>query len=136
VLHDILSGVTVPEDLESAVRQSVLNGDVTVSEADEAMKLLSDRIAGAASRGWFPQDSGRILNEATLIDTDGAMYRPDRVVISDEKVTIVDYKFGEHYRKYERQLKNYASIWRRMGYDDVSAFLWYVHTDEVVEVDV
>ncbi|MBR6731869.1 MAG: UvrD-helicase domain-containing protein [Bacteroidales bacterium] len=136
VLHDILSGVTVPEDLESAVRQSVLNGDVTVSEADEAMKLLSERIAGAVSRGWFPHDSGRILNEATLIDTDGAMYRPDRVVISDGKVTIVDYKFGEHYRKYERQLKNYASIWHRMGYDDVSAFLWYVHTDEVVEVDV
>ena len=57
-------------------------------------------------------------------------------MISGGKVTIVDYKFGEHYRKYERQLKNYASIWRRMGYDDVSAFLWYVHTDEVVEVDV
>ena len=85
-------------------------------------------------RGWFPDDGARILNEATLIDTDGEMYRPDRVVISGNRVVIIDYKFGEHYRKYERQLQKYAGIWQRMGYDDVSAYIWYVQTDEVVEV--
>ena len=134
VLHDILAHVNVPEDLESAVRQAVQAGELTGSEADEAYGLLSERIAAAADRGWFPSDADRILNEASLIDTDGQICRPDRVVIADGKVIIIDYKFGEHHRIYERQLKKYAGIWSRLGYEDVTSYLWYVHTDEVVKV--
>ena len=134
VLHDILAHVNVPEDLESAVRQAVQAGELTGAEADEAYRLLSERIAAAAGRGWFPSDADRILNEASLIDTDGQICRPDRVVIADGKVIIIDYKFGEHHRIYERQLKKYAGIWSRLGYKDVTSYLWYVHTDEVVKV--
>ena len=134
VLHDILSRVIVPEDLQKAVLKSLQSGEMNAAEADEASSLLSERIAGAVARGWFPDKADRILNESTLIDTDGQMYRPDRVVISDGKVVIIDYKFGEHHRAYEHQLKKYSQIWRRLGYREVSAFLWYVHTDEVVEV--
>ena len=134
VLHDILAHVNVPEDLEGAVRQAVQAGELTGSEAAEAYGLLSERIAAAAGRGWFPSDADRILNEASLIDTDGQICRPDRVVIADGKVIIIDYKFGEHHRAYERQLKKYAGIWSRLGYNDVTSYLWYVHTDEVVKV--
>ena len=134
VLHDILAHVNIPEDLESAVRQAVQSGELTGAEADEAYRLLSERIAAAAGRGWFPSDADRILNEASLIDTDGQICRPDRVVIADGKVIIIDYKFGEHHRIYERQLKKYAGIWSRLGYEDVTSYLWYVHTDEVVKV--
>lgn len=134
VLHDILAHVNVPEDLEGAVRQAVQAGELTGAEADEAYRLLSERIAAAAGRGWFPSDADRILNEASLIDTDGQICRPDRVVIADGKVIIIDYKFGEHHRIYERQLKKYAGIWSRLGYEDVASYLWYVHTDEVVKV--
>ena len=134
VLHDILSRVVVPGDLDKAVFQMLKSGEMNSSEAEEALNLLKERIAQAEGRGWFPDKAGRILNESTLIDTDGQMYRPDRVIITDGKVVIIDYQFGEHHKAYERQLRKYSQIWRRMGYSDVSAFLWYVHTDEVMEV--
>jgi hypothetical protein len=134
VLHDILSRVSVPADLAAAVRQSVRNGDITVQEAQEAESLLEARLAAAVSRGWFPEKADMVLNESTLIDTDGQMLRPDRVVVNNGRVVIIDYKFGEHHRSYERQLRKYAGIWRRLGYSDVSSFLWYVHTDEAIEV--
>lgn len=134
VLHDILSRVNVPSDLETSVNISLQSGEITSAEASEAMSLLAERLGAAASRGWFRDDADRVLNEASLIDTDGEVCRPDRVEIHGDKVIIIDYKFGEHYRSYERQLRKYASIWRRMGHSDVSAYLWYVHTDEVMEV--
>ena len=83
---------------------------------------------------WFPENAERVLNESSLIDTDGQLLRPDRVIVNDGRVMIVDYKFGEHHRSYERQLRKYSDIWHRLGYKDVSAYLWYVHTDEVVKV--
>ena len=132
VLHDILSHVIVPEDLRPAVDAALYDGDLDKAEAEEAFSLLSERIVSASSRGWFPPDPAKVATEVTLIDTDGSVFRPDRVVTDGDSVIIVDYKFGEPHRGYERQLARYASLYRRMGYSDVSAFLWYVFTDEVV----
>ena len=84
--------------------------------------------------GWFPETADSILNESELIDADGRVYRPDRVVIKDGKVSVIDFKFGEHRVEYERQVRRYADLWRRMGYSEVTAFLWYVQTGDVMRI--
>ena len=134
VLHEILSRMTLSEDLERSVRKSYESGDVAEEELSAVISLLRGRLEEVKSYGWFDCSAIEVMNETTLIDTDGRMYRPDRVIVKGGKVTIVDYKFGEHYRKYEGQLQSYARIWRKMGYADVSAFLWYVQTGEVRQV--
>ena len=132
VLHDILAKVTVPSDLEKAVNEEVLAGEITSDEALKAYEHLKPAIEEIQDKyGWFPEEGAEVLNESELMDTDGNVYRPDRVVISGNRVTVIDFKFGDHHNKYERQVKKYADIWRRMGYAEVSAFLWYVHTGEV-----
>lgn len=133
VLHDILSRVVVPEDLEVSVARSVSDGDLTEEEGKEAYGLLETRIAEVKARGWFPQERNCVMNEVELIDVDGSSCRPDRVVVKDGRVVIIDYKFGEHDRRYIRQVRKYMDIWRRMGYADVSGWLWYVQRGEVVE---
>ena len=134
VLHEILSYVRLPEDLENAVGIVLRNGDLTAAEAEEALALLRQRVTEVSESGWFRGSADIILNEATLIDTDGEMYRPDRVVLEGRKVAIIDYKFGDHNPRYVRQLRKYSEIWKRMGYKHVSAHLWYVHTGEVMDV--
>ena len=97
------------------------------------MTLLKERIESKPQ--WFESEGLTVMNEASLIDVDGKIYRPDRVMMAaDGSVCIVDYKFGEHRRSYERQLKGYADIWKRMGYADVSAVLWYVNDDKIITV--
>ena len=132
VLHDILAKVVVPSDLERAVQEEVIAGEITSDEAAAAYGQLKSAIGEIQDRyGWFPEDGAEVLNESELLDTDGSVHRPDRVVISGNKVSVIDFKFGDHHVKYERQVRKYADIWRRMGYGEVSAFLWYVHTGEV-----
>ena len=134
VLHEILSRMIAADDLEKSARQALDSGDISADEYETTISLLRERLEEIRSRGWFECAMIEVMNESTLIDTDGQMYRPDRVLVKDGKITVIDYKFGEHYRKYERQLQKYADIWKRMGYQDVSAFLWYVHTGEVKRV--
>ena len=134
VLHGILSGMIVEEDLKKAVRQSFESGDISQDEFAMTFALLRNRLEEIRPYGWFDCEVTEVMNETTLIDTDGQMYRPDRVVIKGNVVTVIDYKFGEHYHKYEGQLKKYAGLWMRMGYRDVSAYLWYVHSGEVIKV--
>lgn len=134
VLHDILANVCVPEDLDKAVDSAVIAGSLPSENASEVKGMLAGGIASVISEGWFPSQRSSVLNETEIIDVDGKLYRPDRVIRTGRKVMIVDYKFGEHHAKYEKQLKRYADLWKRMGYEVESASLWYVFTGEIVRV--
>lgn len=139
VLHDILSRVELPSDLEASVETAVSSGEISAEEGQKAYSLLSDRIASASAYGWFDQGRGyrSVLRETTVIDTDGSLYRPDRVIeMDDGSVTIIDYKFGQRDplsdRKYSRQVARYASLYRRMGYKDVRTAVWFVPDNEII----
>lgn len=139
VLHDILSRVEVPSDLRRAVDESVISGELSPEEGKKAYGMLSARISSAEKNGWF--DEGRsyasVLREVTLVDTDGSISRPDRVILQkDGGIMIIDYKFAHREpaadRRYMRQVAGYADIFRRMGYKSVKTAVWYVPDDEVI----
>ena len=134
VLHDILSSVRVPSDLKGAVDAAVRDGRLSARRGEEAFSLLSERIS--AHPGWFPSDgaSGTPRNEAAVFDACGREFRPDRVVLGGDATMIIDFKFGQEKDSYLRQVGNYVSIYRKMGYPDVKGYLWYVNEDKVIEV--
>jgi len=133
VLHDILAGTGTLPDLQGAVDRARLQGSLDNGASQEALALLSERIASHSD--WFSADA-RNINEVPIIDTDGTEHRPDRVIkYPDGQVTIIDYKFGDEKKdSYLRQVGRYISLYRRMGYKKVSGFVWYVRTDEVIPV--
>jgi hypothetical protein len=131
VLHDILSRVTVPSDLDAAVDSAFLKGEINAGEVGSVSDFLRERISEVADRGWFPDDPSKVRNEASVIDTDGSVYRPDRVVFTDDGVMVIDYKFAEEKESHMRQIGRYASIYGRMGFRNVSAALWYVDSGKV-----
>ena len=129
VLHGILSEVLTPSDIPDAVRRAFEAGEIDAGQEKAYLDLLTLRVSSHPE--WFSSDGAEILNETQLIDTDGEVYRPDRVVIKDGRVTVLDYKFGERNRRYRRQVEHYADIYRRMGYSEITPVIWYVLKDEV-----
>lgn len=132
VLHDILSRTAQARDLENAVDEAVADGYLPIQAKNEVMALLSARIASHPE--FFPPstDGIRILRETGIIDADGKEKRPDRVILyPDGKAVVVDYKFGSPKESYIGQVKEYASVLRRMGYGPVRAHLWYVYENKV-----
>ena len=126
MLHGILSGVTVPEDLPGAVNAAVLSGELPESGRAAALDFLSGRIDSVKERGWFSPQA-KVFREAGIIVQGGDEYRPDRVVVHPcGKVDVVDFKFGKEKKKYITQVQRYVSIYRRMGYQKVEGYLWYL----------
>ncbi len=134
VLHGILAQVIAPDDLDDAVQNAVSSGLLSSDEAVDAANLLKERVTAAQGRGWFPSDRSKVRNEAAIFDSDGELFRPDRVVTNpDGTITVIDYKFAGHSRKYVSQVRQYADLYRQMGYEVSGAFLWFVEKDEVVD---
>ncbi|MBO4435134.1 MAG: UvrD-helicase domain-containing protein [Bacteroidales bacterium] len=135
VLHRILSGVIVPEDLPHAVDAAVMSGELEASDRDGTLEFLTGELDGVKQYGWFSDASARILNESAILAPGGSLSRPDRVVVrSDGSVDIVDYKFGAVQDRYQRQLGRYARLFREMGYSPVRTFIWYIREDEDDEI--
>lgn len=134
VLHKILETVLQPADLAGSVQAAVREGLLSAEEALEAQKMLECAIASVADRGWFPGDPSKLLDEREIILPDGTTLRPDRVVLKEGGVDIVDYKFAEEKVAYMKQVRQYASLYETMGYKNVKAYLWYVDKNEIVEV--
>ena len=133
VLHDILSSVNVPEDLPAAVARAVDEGELPASEAEAVTAMLGEAMASVAGLHWF--DSGNtVYNELSIINTDGEVERPDRVIIRGGETIVVDYKFGEERKGYRWQVGRYMKLLRQMGYSRVKGYLWYVKNNKVEQI--
>lgn len=136
VIHGIMENVNVPEDLPSAVERAVDCGDLDRESGAAILAMLRKAISSVAGMGWFDTDAADIINERNLIDTSsGLVNRPDRVVIRDGRVDIIDYKTGREEDEYDKQLQRYAGSYRKRGYSDIHAYIWYINEEsEVREV--
>ncbi|MDO5443704.1 MAG: 3'-5' exonuclease, partial [Bacteroidia bacterium] len=136
VLHDILSSVKYPSDLESAVNEAVYDGRLTEAEGEDDLNLLRARISSVADMGWFPENDGSagfsVLNEETIIDSDGQVHRPDRVVSYPDRTIIIDYKFGAPKKGHRHQILTYMDIYKRLGFSNIRGYLWYI-SDNIAE---
>ena len=134
ILHSILSEVNCPADLRAAVDAAVLSGAISSEEGESACSLLQERISSHPE--WFPTDGGSVVsNEITILGDDGECHRPDRVIITPDAVTIIDYKFGEPRKSHLSQVRNYMNLYAKMGARKVKGTVWYVRENKICAVE-
>ncbi len=125
VMHEILSSIVTADDVERAVDRACRNGRLPEERRSGTVKRLKEMIAGERVRQWF-DGSCRVMTEASVILPSGTARRPDRVMISGDAITAVDYKFGEPVPQHRKQAAVYRELLRGMGYRNVKSYLWYV----------
>ena len=70
-----------------------------------------------------------IRNEQDILTNNGKVLRPDRLVIRDNKATIIDYKTGKKNPSYHEQIYSYADALEAMGYEIENKILIYINED-------
>lgn len=132
VLHDILSRINTPADVEASVDEAIDGGSLSDRSRDRVVAFMKKRVKAHPEFFCGGSAQTRILNETSLIDADGSEHRPDRVIIHpDGRVVIVDYKFGSPKPEYDAQIAGYRQAFLDMGYTRVEAHLWYVYQNRV-----
>ncbi len=137
MMHHILSKIIIIEDVDEAVDSAVAQGLLVLNDADKTKMAIREWLLSLdAYKRWF-DGSAKVLNERAILEREGVK-RPDRVLIYDDKVEIVDYKFGKYttrvHQKYEEQLKGYKGLLQEMNYKDIKGYIWYVKVGLIKEV--
>lgn len=134
LMHEVLSHIHTRKDIPVSVGTYRLSGVINKEEAAELKQRLGNLLDNPEVAPWYNGEA-RILNEVDILFGNGLSKRPDRVMITGDRVIVVDYKFGEHPdKRYHSQVRNYLKLIRQMGYEQVEGYLWYVELDQIEAV--
>lgn len=102
-------------------------GLIPIHERELIIKKLNEVIFHPVLDKFF-NNLNIVHNEQNILNLDGSVSKPDRIVISPEsEVTLIDYKTGNYYEKHTVQLQTYASSLKEMGYNVKNIILVFIN---------
>ena len=126
ILHEILSFVKTKDDIDLALTKALENGLIIASQKEAVAQTLNQVVNHPDLLSYFAIDN-KILNEKTIIQKEGNLVKPDRMVITaDQEIYLLDYKTGAHQAKYTAQLENYQNAIEKMGFKVTKKALVYI----------
>ncbi|MBN1118414.1 MAG: UvrD-helicase domain-containing protein [Bacteroidales bacterium] len=135
IFHSIMEDIKTSMDVDFALMKALHTGIIDKSELQDFKQILNDALSYSEAKNWF-SNKYKILTEASILLPEGSTRRPDRILISEDSVIVIDYKFGqeEEESKHKKQVSNYMKLLSDMGYKSVQGFIWYVFEKDIVEV--
>ncbi|MBR5594969.1 MAG: UvrD-helicase domain-containing protein [Alistipes sp.] len=136
-LHRLFERAITEQDLRNAVKRMSLDCLIDAEQAEALNTKVSDILTDSRVKEWFSNDWESVKCESAII-ADGDIRRPDRVMIANERVVIVDYKFGDkHSASYRKQIAEYMQLIARMGkYKQIEGYVWYISLGEIESVEI
>ncbi len=117
--HQIMSEIILEEDVNAVLKK--YQPDI------ELRSVIESLLKQCRSMEWFT-GKFEIKTECPLLLPDGSVLRPDRLMIDQNKITILDYKTGEPDAKHDEQLQSYAETLAQAGYKVEGCFIYYTKT--------
>ncbi|WP_326982061.1 UvrD-helicase domain-containing protein [Chryseobacterium sp. MYb264] len=114
-VHELLSKINTEKDIKKVVESYVLDGQITIEEQHNIQDTLEQIITDYAE---FFDNKWEVINEKDIMISENGesrIYRPDRILKSNEGYIIVDFKTGEETAKNDRQIENYKKILESLG---------------------
>ncbi len=134
VMHELFSRINTCQDIDPAINSILMSGKISENESVDLSKLLHEKLKRNVIKDWF-DGSWEIMKEREICISKNRIIRPDRVMQKDNKIIVLDYKFGEEISDtYNKQLRYYIDSIKRMGYSEVKGYIWYFTLDDVREV--
>ncbi len=134
ILHELLARTMELTKLPKVINEMQQEGLIREAEKEgiklNALSVLQNKDLKALLSKPY-QD----LSEQTIIDSKGESYRPDKVLIGNDEVLIIDFKFTADQRpEHFTQVKAYRKLLTEMNYRNVKSYLYYGFLQELVAV--
>ena len=137
LLHALFSCIRTKADISQALERLRMEGLIESHTHEEQIRKLTEWALGHPMvKEWF-SGKWKLYNECAIIYKENGELktrRPDRVMMKDDKVIVVDFKFGNPKESHRKQVREYMNLLTEMGYAQIRGYLWYVFNNELEEI--
>ena len=134
LLHYALSKIKTSADVDSAIQKMISEGLIKQEESNALLSKIKSLISKPEISDFF-SESAEIKTETDIIQPNGNTLRPDRVLVKNKNVSVIDFKTGKKSEKHAQQLSEYADLLLIMGYEKVESYLIYTEDEHIERVD-
>ncbi|WP_420603675.1 UvrD-helicase domain-containing protein [Flagellimonas sp.] len=125
LIHFALSQVKIADDVSLVLEELELLGRIP----KDSVQYVKEKVLSVVNHPQLNQyfsNTYEILNEQEILTVNGASLRPDRVVISNNEATIIDYKTGKPSPSHKEQITQYSIVLKEMGYKIKHSIIVYI----------
>lgn len=115
LVHGLMEFIYTEKDVNPVLQSALNSGEISQGEISEMKKRMLEILRHPELNAYFSEDY-KILNERDFIDESGKIFRPDRLVIDENRCTIIDYKTGSEKPEHIQQMNEYATHLEKMNY--------------------
>lgn len=139
LFHNVMSEIRDVGQIERVMKRSRMQGRLTRAQHDELAGYLQHIRENPLLLSWF-DPRNRVFAECDILDPEAEKrnrrdQRPDRIVMMEGEIVVVDYKFGDEHGAYKGQVRNYMRLLKSMYPNhEVKGYLWYVKRGTTEEV--
>ncbi|MFP4288732.1 MAG: UvrD-helicase domain-containing protein [Bacteroidales bacterium] len=130
LIHQVMERIYSPADVDHVLKAFFDTGEIS-KEQKEDWQIRIEKIIQHSELAMYYNPAITSKNECGMYDQSGKFLRADRVVFSGEKVIVIDYKTGSKNDLHRNQIKEYAQVIQKMGYQQVEKYLVYFDLDVV-----
>ena len=135
LLHECLAQIHYPKDKEAVLEKLERNGLISVEMKSKLRKRVEELLNDEQLMPFFLED-WEVKNEQIILQESGESYVPDRLLIKNNKVKIIDYKTGStsQMEKHKKQVDGYYKALKKMGFEEISKYIIYTEeNDKIVQ---
>ena len=131
-IHLVMSLINFPEDIDEALNYFISKNDISIDESKTIKPSLVAIVNHPNLKDYF-SEAVIGYNETDLLIKDKPILRPDRFVVKNNVVTIIDYKTGLKDPKYKAQLYDYKDALEELKFKVDKMLLIYINETITIE---
>ena len=138
LLHEALSYLYQPEDIEPTMLKLVRQGLINTDESADIQRVLEILCTDPRSKDFY-NPAYTSFNEKEIISPISfsadqktiEILKPDRVVFAKEKNIIIDYKTGKELAAHKQQLEKYKNALSAINITNIETYLIYINLEDI-----
>ena len=132
LLHQAIANIHYIDDVEKVLKDLKLNGLIDNEQTQQLSARINDLLADPEITPFF-SEKWQVLTEREILSPTGDTYVPDRVLIGEDELYIVDYKTGSKTKEQEHKSKSIImQDLQQMGYTKIKKFIIYTEEQESI----
>ena len=134
IIHSILATMDYRSELENSLLVAQVEGWIDAIQAKDLFEKINLLLNNPSIKSLF--ETGAIVKkEREIIGEKGELVRPDRVILLNDSLAVLDFKTGEKSESHVKQIKKYAQHLCKIYAIPIKCYLLYIENNEVIEID-
>lgn len=133
LVHEILEKSGSLQEAKLQLKNLYFDGRLTKEESSMVEAQMEALFRQELFASWFDPNNV-LLTEQGILLPGGKQKRPDKIILKEHEAVVVDFKTGEEYSKYEKQVREYMDLVKGLSGKTTKGYLCYLESGKILEI--